>query len=149
MHPVRMLLLLVGLALSLRTQAQWRLIYQSKDIVATASDTTRFFTSIESRGTLSKYLIVRSDDRQKSLVLKDAVWGYVDGNNGVWRTYEKECFLLVRYNGGWAEYVVNRLVSSGSSRTFMQPMYSRTLDSRIYASWQEAMRDVPPSFILK
>ncbi|GAB2541497.1 hypothetical protein [Spirosoma aerophilum] len=149
MRSFRIILFVIGLSLSQATRAQWRLLYKSQDIVAPGADTALSITSIESRGLFSKYLVVRSDNQPKSLVLKNAVWGYVDGNNRVWRSYDKDSYLLVKYNGGWAEYAINRFVSGTSFRTYMQPMYSRTLDSPIHSTWQAAMKDVPPSFILK
>ncbi len=152
MNTFRFFLLVASLCQSQNVQAQWRLIYQSKDltsekIVAEMVDTESQIRSIESRGSLSKYLIVRFSNHQKSLVLKKAVWGYVDDDNRIWRSCDREVYLVTRYNGGWVEYVANRLTASG--RIYPQLMYSRTLDSRICPNWLQAMSDVPPTYIVR
>ncbi|OJW70908.1 MAG: hypothetical protein BGO59_32295 [Spirosoma sp. 48-14] len=131
--------------------AQWRLLFQSQDIYqpsnrATPSDT---ITAIESRGVLSKYLIIRYRHSRRRLMAKDSVWGFVDGYGTIWRSYEKELFVLVDFNGGWVNYAINRPVRTRLSAMYWAPMYSRTLDSKIKSSWSEAMADIPAGHILR
>ncbi len=153
MNTFRFLLVVASLCLSQNIQAQWRLLYHSKDVttekmVAEEPDMASQIQSIESRGSLSKYLVVRFSNHQKSLVLKKDVWGYVDDNYRIWRSCDKEMYLVTRYNnGGWVEYVANRLTTGG--RIYPQVMYSRTLDSQISTVWLQAMSDVPPMYIVR
>ncbi|MVM30170.1 hypothetical protein GO755_09005 [Spirosoma sp. HMF4905] len=145
----RFLLLLVCITLSQGVQAQWRLIYTSKDILAEESDTIHKITSIHSRGALSKYLIVHSSDQSKKRVLKKDIWGYIDGDNKLWRSYNKEFYMVTNYNGGWVEYAITRLVPDRPSQSFNLLLYSRTLDSRVYSNWMKAMGDLPQNYIVR
>ncbi|MFD2935269.1 hypothetical protein [Spirosoma flavum] len=144
MHIFRLFLFVIGFSFSQGVQAQWRLLYQSKDI-ANAPDTTSPIKLIESRGALSKYIVVHFSNHEKILVLKKDIWGYADGSNRIWRSYDKEFYLVTSYNGAWVDYVVDRLVANTRNQIF-QPLYSRTLDSRISAIWTKAMSDVSPSY---
>lgn len=128
--------------------AQWRLLYRSEDL-AIQPDSVSDISSIESRGTMSKYLIVRHYNRKRELVPKSAVWGYVDNENGVWRSYDRELYRIIYYNGGWVEYSINRMVSARSFALYKAVMYSRNLDSKIKASWLQAMADAPPGHIVR
>ncbi|GAB4017517.1 hypothetical protein GCM10028808_49110 [Spirosoma migulaei] len=129
--------------------AQWRLLYHSQDInkQQDTSHTTNQITSIESRGVLSKYLVVQYAQIKRKLIAKKSVWGLVDGQGAIWRSYQKELFLVLRYNGGWVEYVVNRPVRTRLTATYAASMYSRTLDSKITSSWTKAMEEIPPGHI--
>lgn len=98
---------------------------------------------------MSKYLIVRHYNRKRELVPKSAVWGYVDNENGVWRSYDRELYRIIYYNGGWVEYSINRMVSARSFALYKAVMYSRNLDSKIKASWLQAMADAPPGHIVR
>ena len=152
MNAFRLFLLVAGLFFSLSAEAQWRLLYQSQDILVEASDTMPSIDFIESRGTLSKYAIVHFSNRPKALVLKKSFWGFIDGRNRTWRSYQREFYLITSFNGGWVEYVINRIginTRSGSQYNTLQRTYSRTLDSRISSVWSDAMSDVPPNYILR
>ncbi|MVM37683.1 hypothetical protein GO730_08860 [Spirosoma sp. HMF3257] len=145
----RFLLLFLCIVLSQNVNAQWRLIYQSKDILAEEADTTNKITSIQSRGALSKYLVVHSGSQQKTLVPKKAIWGYIDGNNRLWRSYNKEFYQVINYNGGWVEYGITRLVPGRPSQSFNLQLFSRTLDSRVYSNWMKAMGDLSQNYIVR
>lgn len=150
MNRILLLGLLVGLLNVQQVSAQCKLIYRSQELTARVnqdalirSDTSDQITAIESRGVLSKYLVVHYEHIQRALVPKKEVWGYIDNKNTAWRSYQKELFQVVKYNGGWVEYVINRPVGTRLTPTYYAVMYSRTLDSPIRANWAQAMSDVP------
>lgn len=129
--------------------AQWRLLQHSQDMYRqqVVPDSANQITAIDSRGVLSKYLVVHFAHAKRQLVAKKAVWGFIDGQGATWRSYQKELFLVLRYNGGWVEYAVNRPVRTRLTATYAATMYSRTLDSKITSSWTKAMADSPPGHI--
>ncbi|GAB4038141.1 hypothetical protein GCM10028774_35430 [Spirosoma jeollabukense] len=113
------------------------------------ADTLDQITSIESRGAMSKYLIVRYAHSKRKLIPKNSIWGFIDSRKAVWRSYEKELFLVIKNNGGWVEYAVNRPVRTRLTAMHGAIMYSRTLDSRIRSNWSDAMADVPKGYIVR
>ncbi len=154
MKSIYVLLLVFSCLVSQPIQAQWRLLFRSQDIrqtpdATTLTDTLNSITAIESRGVLSKYLIVRYRHSRRRLIAKDSVWGFVDGYGTIWRSYEKELFVVTDFNGGWVQYAINRPVRTRLSAMYWAPMYSRTLDSKIKSSWSEAMADVPAGHMLR
>ncbi|CAN5284325.1 hypothetical protein BH09BAC4_BH09BAC4_26270 [soil metagenome] len=153
MNSLRLVFLLLGVVYGQLTNAQCRLLYHSQDLIITPDqdvvpDTTDQITSIESRGALSKYLIVHYAHSRRKLIAKTSIWGYVDSRNAVWRSYEKELFLVIKNNGGWIEYAVNRPVRTRLTAMHGAIMYSRTLDSDIKSNWADAMADVPKGYIV-
>lgn len=156
MNRLLLLVLLVGVLTMQQASAQCKLIYRSQELTVRADpdlvakpDTGNQIVSIESRGVLSKYLVVHYEHLQRALVPKDEVWGYVDDQHTAWRSYHKELFRVIKYNGGWVEYVINRPVGTRLTPTYYAVMYSRTLDSPIRANWSQAMADVPLGHIIR
>jgi hypothetical protein len=145
---VYLFLLLAGLSVE-PVSAQWRLLLRSQDIDPQQAipDSTNQITGIESRGIMSKYLVVHYAHAKRALIAKKAVWGFVDGQGAIWRSYQKELFLVLRDNGGWVEYAVNRPLRTRLTATYAATMYSRTLDSKITSSWTKAMEAIPPGHI--
>lgn len=132
--------------------AQWRLIYKSQDIIhpidTTSLDRTNPIILIEPRGEWSKYLIVRYAHSKRKLVPKKQVWGFTDSTNAIWRYYNNDLCRVIKYNGTWVEYAIYCSTSSksGRPRTWYEPGYGRSLDSKIWPSWSKAMADVPIGF---
>lgn len=157
MYLLRLLLLISVLILSAMhpVAAQYRILYRSQDLTTRSdqdtviySDTTDRITAIESRGILSKYLIVRYAHSKRKLIAKNAIWGFIDPRGAIWRSFEKELFLVIKYNGGWVEYVIERPVRIRLTPTYGAIMYSRTLDSKIRLVWSDAMADAPLGYIV-
>ncbi|MFD2936352.1 hypothetical protein [Spirosoma flavum] len=154
MKAKRSLLLVLAILASQPIYAQWRLLFRSQDIqqtlnLMTLTDSANSIMAIESRGVLSKYLIVRYSRSKRKLVAKDSIWGFVDGNGAIWRCYEKELFLVINSNRGWVNYAINRPVGTRLTAMYGARMYSRTLDSKIKSNWSEAMADIPQGYILR
>lgn len=153
MNSLRLVFLFLGIVYGQLANAQCKLLYHSQDLPVTPDqdvvpDTTDQITSIESRGTLSKYLIVHYAHSRRKLIPKNSIWGYVDNRKAIWRSYEKELFLVIKNNGGWVEYAVNRPVRTRLTAMHGAIMYSRTLDSDIKSNWADAMADVPKGYIV-
>src|SRR4051812_36419877 len=117
MNWLKFLILGVSILTSQRVDAQCRLLYWSQELttkpsqsMAIVADTANQITSVESRGALSKYLIVHYAHAKRKLLLKNSIWGFVDSRQAVWRSYKKELFLVLNYNGGWVEYAIERPV---------------------------------------
>ncbi|WP_461114841.1 hypothetical protein [Spirosoma jeollabukense] len=154
MNSLRLVFLLLGIWYGQLASAQCRILYHSQDIAVTPvqdvmADTLDQITSIESRGAMSKYLIVRYAHSKRKLIPKNSIWGFIDSRKAVWRSYEKELFLVIKNNGGWVEYAVNRPVRTRLTAMHGAIMYSRTLDSRIRSNWSDAMADVPKGYIVR
>ncbi|GAB4043255.1 hypothetical protein [Spirosoma litoris] len=150
MNWLRLIPLLLGLLYSQQTDAQYRILYRSQDLSIRPDlpDTADQITAIESRGALSKYLIVRYAHAKRQLLLKSSIWGFIDSRQAVWRSYKKELFLLLKYNNNWVEYAIERPIATRLSAMYPAIMYSRTLDSKIKSNWGDAMKDVPPGFVV-
>ena len=139
-------------------RAQWRLIYKSGDIDSiwvankTASiNTSNPITSIERRGELSRFLIVRYAHSKRQLVATKDVWGFTDSTNTVWRYFGGDLCRVVNYNGAGVEYAIYRTFSrlrTNRPEVYYTPGYSRTLDSKIETTWEKAMEDIPSGHIL-
>ena len=141
--------LLTGLlTVSQPIKAQCTIVYQSQDLM-NGPDSTSEVSAVESRGALSKYLIVRYVHNRRKLVPKKAVWGYIDKYRNIWRSYDKELFLVIKCSGGWIEYVIDRPVKTKLTASYKAVMYSRTLDSKIESNWSKAMADAPFGFIVR
>lgn len=156
MKWLRFLILGVGTLYNQRADAQCRILNWSQELTirpsestAVVADTANQITSIESRGVLSKYLIVHYAHAKRKLLLKNSIWGFVDSRQAVWRSYKKELFLVLNYNGSWVEYAIERPIRTRLSATYQAVMYSRTLDSKIKSTWTDAIKDVPPGYIVR
>ncbi|MFD2935440.1 hypothetical protein [Spirosoma flavum] len=135
--------------------AQWRLIYKSQDIIqptdtTTSLDRTNLITLIEPRGEWSKYLIVRYAHSKRRLISKKQVWGFTDSTNAIWRYTDNDLCRVMKVNGTWVEYAIYRSKSNKNGRptVWYEPGYSRSLDSKIWPYWSEAMADVPVGYIV-
>ncbi|AKD56640.1 hypothetical protein [Spirosoma radiotolerans] len=151
MNFLKVFALIGGLIFCNAVNAQWRLLQKSQDILI-EPDTTNKIELIVSRGSFSKYLIVSYFNGEKKLVLKKEIWGYVDDKKEIWRSYKKEFYRVIKYNGGWVEYAVDRSIQSSRLRSYgvySLLLYSRTLDSSIHTNWSEAMSDIPSTYILR
>ncbi|MVM32084.1 hypothetical protein GO755_18690 [Spirosoma sp. HMF4905] len=156
MNPLLFLVLLAGLLKIQQANAQCKIIYRSQDLTVRTDqdlvarpDTGNHITSIESRGILSKYLVVHYEHTKRALIPKKEIWGYIDSQKTAWRSYQKELFRVIKYNEGWVEYVINRPVGTRLTPTYNAVMYSRTLDSPIRTNWSQAMADVPLGHIIR
>lgn len=156
MYWLQFLILGVGLLSGQQVDAQCRILYRSQDLTikpdqnrAIVADTANQIIAVESRGALSKYLIVRYAHAKRKLLLKNSIWGFVDSHQAVWRSYNKELFLVLKYNSSWIEYAIERPVGTRLSVTYPAVMYSRTLDSKIKSTWGDAMKDIPPGYIIR
>lgn len=156
MYWLRLLLLGVGILSGQWVDAQCRILYRSQEFplksdqnIAITPDTANQITAIESRGVLSNYLIVHYAHAKRKLLLKNSIWGFVDSHHTVWRSYRKELFLVLKYTSSWVEYAIERPVGTRLSATYPAVMYSRTLDSKIKSTWGDAMKDVPPGYIVR
>ena len=123
--------LLAELSVSQPIKAQCTIIYQSQDL------------------TNGPDLIVRYEHDKRKLVSKKSVWGYIDKYRNIWRSYDKELFLVVKCDGGWIEYLIDRPVKARLTASYKAVMYSRTLDSKIDSNWSKAMSDAPFGFIVR
>jgi len=156
MYWLRFLILGVGILSGQWVDAQCRILYRSQEFplksdqnTAIIPDTAGQITAIESRGVLSNYLVVHYAHAKRKLLLKNSIWGFIDSRQAVWRSYHKELFLVLRYNTSWVEYAIERPVGTRLSATYPAVMYSRTLDSKIKSTWGDAMKDVPPGYIIR
>jgi hypothetical protein len=156
MNWLRLLILLQGILYNQLANAQCRILYRSQDLLnipdqnkVITPDTSNPITDIESRGVLSKYLVVRYAHARRKLMPKKSIWGFVDSHQAVWRSYHKELFLVLKYNGGWVEYAIERPVRTRLTALYWAVMYSRTLDSKIKSTWTDAMKDVPAGYIAR
>lgn len=146
------------LLISSPLKAQWRIIHKSGDIdsvyvanKAAPLDTINPIILIEPRGVLSKFLIVRYAHSRRKLIAKKSVWGFTDSTNAVWRYYNGDLCRVVNCTGSGVDYAIYRTYArSRTSRpeVYYVAGYSRTLDSKIEATWEKAMEDIPPNFIL-
>ncbi|WP_460938710.1 hypothetical protein [Spirosoma humi] len=156
MNWLRFLILGTGTLSGQWVDAQCRILYRSQELVvqpdqyvAIIPDTAAQITAIESRGVLSKYLLVHYAHAKRKLLLKSSIWGFVDSRQAVWRSYNKELFLVLNYNSSWVEYAIERPVGTRLSATYPAVMYSRTLDSEIKSTWNDAIKDVSPGYIVR
>ena len=158
MNLLQSVVLFICLLVSQPVKAQWRLIYKSQDIDSvwlankTAPvDAVNPIRLIERRGELSKYLIVRYARSKRKLINKNNVWGFTDSTNAVWRYSNGDFCRVVDHNGAWIEYAIYRTNTTRYSKPviYYTTGYSRTLDSKIEASWDKAMEDVPVELIFR
>lgn len=156
MNWLRFLTLVTVVLHSQQINAQCKLIYHSKDLSinsyqseTTVVDTAAQITAVESRGVLSNYLILRYGQSRRKLILKNSIWGFIDSHQAIWRSYQKELFLVRTYNTNWVEYIIQRPIGTRLTAVHEEVMYSRTLDSKIEATWSNAMKDVLPGYLIR
>lgn len=150
MNNLRYTLLLLCLMGMQTAQAQWQLLYKSQDILQLPDSGTHVQSDnpivlIEPRGTWSKFLIVRYAHTKRQLVPKKQVWGFTDSTWAIWRYYQNDLCKIMKYNGTWVEYAIYRTWSNRNGRPtiWYEPGFSRTLDGKIWPTWQAAMADLP------
>lgn len=106
---------------------------------------------IERRGELSRFLIVRYAHSKRKLVDKRSIWGFTDSTNAVWRYADGDLCRVVNYDGAGVKYAIYRTYArlrTSRPEVYYTPGYSHTLDSKIKATWGEAMEDIPTGHIL-
>lgn len=145
-------MILIGMVISCcPVKAQWRVLYSSTEIGReTIQDTIDPITSIDFRGEFSKNLVVKYAHSRRKLVPVKNVWGFTDGKTGTWRIDRHDLCRIVDINQVWVEYEIQRSKNNRSVPTvWFESVFSRTLTSKIYNTWQEAMREIPQGYILR